>query len=124
MLFLLYVDDLANCLNVVFAKIFAHARHNKHLGKELYRAPTNFNSDLITESCPFLRANTKIKFMVHCNWFSAKKKKTKKKQAEGDNEMHVNIDSETVNSWYSERGSIMTRLLMLKPHFQSGRRFP
>ena len=78
MLFLLYVDDLANCLNVVFAKIFAHARHNKHLGKELYRAPTNFNSDLITESCPFLRANTKIKFMVHCNWFSAKKKKTKK----------------------------------------------
>ena len=124
MLFLLFVDDLANCLNVVFAKIFAHALHNKHLGKELYRAPTNFNSDVITESCPFLRANTKIKFMVHCNWFSAKKKKKQKKQAEGDNEMHVNIDSETVNSWYSERGSIMTRLLMLKLHFQSGRRFP
>ena len=124
MLFLLFVDDLANCLNVVFAKIFAHALHNKHLGKELYRAPTNFNSDLITESCPFLRANTKIKFMVHCNWFSAKKKQKQKKQAEGDNEMHVNIDSETVNSWYSERGSIMTRLLMLKLHFQSGRRFP
>ena len=79
MLFLLFVDDLANCLNVVFSKIFAHALHNKHLGRELYRAPTNFNSDLITESCPFLRANTKIKFMVHCNWFSAKKKKKKKK---------------------------------------------
>ena len=124
MLFLLFVDDLANCLNVVFAKIFAHALHNKHLGKELYQAPTNFNSDVITESCPFLRANTKIKFMVHCSWFSAKKKQKQKKQAEGDNEMHVNIDSETVNSWYSERGSIMTRLLMLKLHFQSGRRFP
>ena len=74
MLFLLYVDDLANCLNVVIAKIFAHARHNKHLGKELYRAPTNFNSDLITESCPFLRANTKIKKI------KIKKKKNKLKE--------------------------------------------
>ena len=80
MLFLLYINDLANCLNVASAKIFAHARHNKRLYWELYLAPTNFNSDLIQESYPFLWANTKIKFMVHCNWFSAKKKKNKLKE--------------------------------------------
>ena len=31
MLFFLYINDLANCLNVASAKIFAHARHNKQL---------------------------------------------------------------------------------------------